>query len=169
MWWKTVKNTEGVTGMTWKRFEELFLERYFPEAVRDRLRREFANLLQLNMSVAEYEAKFTALSRFSTDTISTERLKCRKFEEGLRVSLRNGVVAFCHENYKALLAAVMKLEDNQEQNTLIKERGNIFRRGSSSVPVPPQSSGAKRTRDDVGSFGGEIGRASCRERVCQYV
>ena len=54
LWWKSVRNTKNVVGMTWKVFQELFLDHYFPEAVKDRFRREFADLLQLNMTVAEY-------------------------------------------------------------------------------------------------------------------
>ena len=50
----------------------MFYERYFPEYERDRLDRDFRNLKQGSMSVAEYEAAFTRLEQFA-QVFDTER------------------------------------------------------------------------------------------------
>ena len=78
--------------MTWATFEKFFLEKFFPRVIQDAKRKEFVDLIQGNSTVTEYEVRFTALSRFGGDTISTPYLKCRKYEEGLQMSIRPYVV-----------------------------------------------------------------------------
>ena len=43
----------------------MFYESYFPEYERDHLDRDFWNLKQGSMTVAEYEAAFTQLEQFA--------------------------------------------------------------------------------------------------------
>ncbi|KAL8088870.1 hypothetical protein AgCh_038582 [Apium graveolens] len=62
-WWETVKTLEGTDVITWERFKELFLEKYFPQFVQDQMELKFLDLKQGNMSVADYESKFEELSR----------------------------------------------------------------------------------------------------------
>ncbi|XP_024026992.1 uncharacterized protein LOC112093198 [Morus notabilis] len=62
-WWKQVKRRMDVTGLTWEQFETLFNEQYFPQSYREEKALEFMSLLQGDMSVREYEAKFNDLSR----------------------------------------------------------------------------------------------------------
>ncbi|XP_028106012.1 syntaxin-123-like [Camellia sinensis] len=52
--------------------------------VRDRKVSKFEGLKQGNLNVAEYEAKFTELARFSLHIVDTDHKKARKFENGLR-------------------------------------------------------------------------------------
>ena len=54
--------TEG-QAMTWENFKRVFLEKYFPEDVRNK-KMEFLELKQRNMTVAEYAAKFEELVRY---------------------------------------------------------------------------------------------------------
>ena len=61
LWWKSVKDTRDVTTMRWTRFQQLFLELYFPKVVRDQLKEEFLDCNQLTTTVAEYEVRFTSL------------------------------------------------------------------------------------------------------------
>ena len=68
------------------------------------------NLIQGNSIVSEYEVKFIALSRFGGDTISTPYFKCRKFEEGLQMSIRPYVVAQFFTDYGKLLASALAFE-----------------------------------------------------------
>ena len=92
-WWKSTKNTTTVATMTWTTFVKLFLEQFFPRVIQDAKRKEFVDLIQENSTVTEYDVRFTILSCFGSDTISTPYLKCRKFEEGLQMSIRPYVVA----------------------------------------------------------------------------
>ena len=53
--------------------------------MKEALRMEFINLVQWSMTVAQYEAKFTSLSRFTRDFGSTEEEKAKQFMRGLRM------------------------------------------------------------------------------------
>ena len=50
--------------MTWDVFDRVFLEKYFPEDVRNKKEMEFLELKQGNMIVVEYVAKFEELVRY---------------------------------------------------------------------------------------------------------
>ena len=69
-----IKTSQDVTKMVWMQFEELFLSNYFPEAVRIQKRAEFIHLVQRNMIVTEYVAKFTQLSRYAPNVVADEQI-----------------------------------------------------------------------------------------------
>ena len=52
---------------------------------------EFLTLRQGNISVAEYEVKFTQLSHYALAMVATERDRCRRFEEGLKYDIRSKI------------------------------------------------------------------------------
>ena len=58
--------------LTWTQFHALFLEKYVPRTSRDHKKDEFMSLKQGGMTVAAYEAKFHALSRYATQLVTTE-------------------------------------------------------------------------------------------------
>ncbi|XP_024022415.1 uncharacterized protein LOC112091910 [Morus notabilis] len=68
--------------MTWEQFETIFNEQYFPRSYRDENAMEFMSLLQGDMSVREYEAKFNNLSWFAPSLVESKHLRCLKFEKG---------------------------------------------------------------------------------------
>ena len=52
---------------------------------------EFVRLEQRDLTMAQYEAKFTELSRFSLQLIATEEEKALKFQDGLKPYLKNKI------------------------------------------------------------------------------
>ena len=46
------------------------------------------------MTVLEYVAKFTELACFAIDYVATDMTKVRKFEDGLKLSIRGKIVGF---------------------------------------------------------------------------
>ena len=44
------------------------------------------------MTVLEYVAKFTELARFENDYVATNMAKVRKFEDGLKLSIRGKIM-----------------------------------------------------------------------------
>ena len=77
--------------ITWDIFCQEFLDMYFPESLRFEKESEFTRLIQENMIVTQYEAKFTELSRFALDLVTTDGVKARRFENRLRPRIRAGV------------------------------------------------------------------------------
>ena len=54
----------------WSQFREAFYKKYFPDSVRRQKVGEFDHLEQGDLTVAQYEAKFTKLSRFTPQLIA---------------------------------------------------------------------------------------------------
>ena len=53
---------------------------------------EFLELKQGTMTVLEYVAKFIELARFTDDYVATDMAKVRKFEDGLKLSIRGKIM-----------------------------------------------------------------------------
>eukprot|EP00256_Glycine_max_P052668 XP_014619083.1 uncharacterized protein LOC106795063 [Glycine max] len=64
-WWENTRQCLEAKGqdVTWDVFKRVFLEKYFPEDVRNKKEMEFLELKQGNMPMAEYAAKFEELVR----------------------------------------------------------------------------------------------------------
>ena len=52
---------------------------------------KFVRLEQRDLTVAQYEAKFTELSRFTSQLIAIEEKKTLKFQDGLKPYLKNKI------------------------------------------------------------------------------
>ncbi|XP_019078709.1 uncharacterized protein LOC104880046 [Vitis vinifera] len=81
-WWRMTRRLlEDQGPITWRQFREAFYKKYFPDSVRRQKVGEFIRLEQGDMTVAQYEAKFTELSRFSPQLIATEEEKLGVYSE----------------------------------------------------------------------------------------
>ena len=69
---------------TWSKFLVELRAKFYPTVVQRQKEKEFMELkMSGSMSVMQYASKFTELSRFVPEFVSSERLKMRRFEEGL--------------------------------------------------------------------------------------
>ena len=96
--------------MTWEEFSELFKGKYFPAFTRHAKAREFLELKQGTMTVLEYVAKFTELARFADDYVATNIAKVRKFEDGLKLSIRGKIVGLLLQNMDSMVRTAMAIE-----------------------------------------------------------
>ena len=94
VWWDWVKTLRDLEAMTWVEFHELFMSKYFLATARHAKAQEFLELKQGTMTVMEYVAKFTELAHFTDDYVATDMAKVRKFEDGLKLSIRGKIVGF---------------------------------------------------------------------------
>ena len=95
-WWRSTKKTlplEEDEILTWTIFLDGFYEKYFLESVREEKEVEFIELIQGNKTVLQYEAKFTKLARFASHVVSNDVRKAKKFQRGLRPSIRTRMAA----------------------------------------------------------------------------
>ncbi|MQL76909.1 hypothetical protein Taro_009301 [Colocasia esculenta] len=107
VWWSFVLHTQfgdGAMEVAWTEFVHLFRAKYIPEHVQDRMKQEFLTLTQGLMSVLEYEAKFTELSKYAPHIVADERRKVKKFIMGLKPSLRTRLVALGHRSMEQALS-----------------------------------------------------------------
>ena len=98
--------------MTWASFSSLFMEKYIPRTLRDRKRDEFLSLEQGRMSVTAYEAKFHALSRYSTQLCFSLQERICRFVKGLRSELRISAlkVATTAKSFQEVVDFVIEVE-----------------------------------------------------------
>ena len=74
------QSTGTSRGSYLERFTELFLEKYFPRYMQNQMELKFFELKQENLTVAEYETKFTELARFVPEYVNTEEKKAKRFQ-----------------------------------------------------------------------------------------
>jgi len=72
-WWRIVESRKGdIVEIGRNEFKKAFQEKYCPRSFRDAKWNEFLRLIQGSMTVAEYEKKYTELSKYATTIIANE-------------------------------------------------------------------------------------------------
>ena len=132
-WWDMVTKTEDMDTMSWSGFEKLFLAKYFPEVEREARREEFGRLLQRGLTMAQYEAKFTELSRHAKDM---EEKKVRRFLRGLRPPIHDQLVVLMLTEYRDVVDRALIVERCFDDRQRMYARRNEKRSG-----IRPQGSG----------------------------
>ena len=102
----------------------------------DEKQREFLNLRQRTMTVAEYEVRFTQLSHYAPMMVMTDRDRCRRFEEGLHYDIRSRLTLSDLRTYQDLRAAAIRAE------RLVKEQERYL--------------AARKSKGSASSQGGEV-------------
>ncbi|XP_026380604.1 uncharacterized protein LOC113275337 [Papaver somniferum] len=83
-WWSSIERMENVSRMSWERFEELFLEKYFPPTAQAAKCMEFALLEQGDMSVTQLDKKFAELERHGQHLVPTQELRAPSWAKTLK-------------------------------------------------------------------------------------
>ena len=128
-WWDMIARTEDVEHMTWVAFKKLFLGKYFPQVERDARREEFEKLLQRGMTVAQYEAQFTELSRHAEYMVDTEEKKVSRFLRGLRPNIQSQLIMLMLTEYSDAVNQALLVERSLDERQKIFERSNGKRSG----------------------------------------
>ena len=88
-WWKRELRSPRIPNpMTWEFFVQEFRAKYVTEMYRESKWKQFLNLKQRNLSVAEYEKEFSHLSKYTPKLVLTKAFRCRQFEDGLHDSIK---------------------------------------------------------------------------------
>lgn len=113
-WWEAKKALEGAGVVTWERFTELFLEKYFPDYMEGQMEIKFLEFKQNNLTIAEYEAKFAELSRFVPQWVDTDLKRARRFQYGLKPWIQKRVAPFEITEYTKMVqkAAIIEAGDD---------------------------------------------------------
>ncbi|MQL73684.1 hypothetical protein Taro_006050 [Colocasia esculenta] len=118
VWWSSLLRTrfeDGAVDVAWDAFVRLFRVKFFPEHIQDKMEQEFFSLTQGSMTVLEYEARFSELSKYSPQIVEDECRKTKKFVMGLKPSLRTRLVAFDHLTLDEALSTAYRQEGEMEQ------------------------------------------------------
>ena len=104
--------------------------------------KQFLNMKQKNLSVAEYEKEFSHLSKYAPEVVLIEAFQCRQFEDGLHDSIKRylaPVTSLQQVNFYQLVQATIKVE-RLETSSEERSQNKKFSRGASS-------SSGKRARE----------------------
>ena len=71
------------------------------------------NLKQRNLTVAEYEEKFTQLSKYAPEIVNTEKKRKRHFQQGLTLEIQDALVTANVETYAAVVEIAQRIEDSK--------------------------------------------------------
>ena len=110
VWWKWARTSRDLDAMTWAKFQELFMGKYFPDTARHAKAQEFLVLKQGTMTVMEYVARFTELARFADDYVATDMAKVRRFENGLKLSIRSRIVGLHLRDMDSMVRIALTIE-----------------------------------------------------------
>ena len=114
VWWRWARNSRDLEVMTWTEFQELFMGKYFPETARRAKAQEFLELKQGAMTVMVYMARFTELARFADDYVATDLAKVRRFENGLKLSIRARIVGLRLQDMDSMVGTTLTIERETE-------------------------------------------------------
>ena len=96
--------------MTWAEFHDLFMGKYFPDTTRHAKAQEFLELKQGTMNVMEYVARFTELACFAYEYVATDMAKVRRFENGLKLSIRGMIVGLLLRDMDSMVGTALIIE-----------------------------------------------------------
>ncbi|KAI3888830.1 hypothetical protein MKW92_002234 [Papaver armeniacum] len=114
--------------MTWNRFKDLFIDKYVPDAARNRKFSEFTSLTKGGMSVSAYNDKFIRLSQYGAELIATDEAKSKRFIRGLDPEMRKQLSCLRIKTYEDAFNRSLDYEKEMEDQlaTRIRERPQQF-------------------------------------------
>ncbi|XP_073120437.1 uncharacterized protein [Henckelia pumila] len=119
VWWNGAKAALNLTTLTWNGFKDVFYGKYFTVSTRTRLAKDFLEIRQGNMSIAEYVKKFER-GRYFVPMISSDPAEeLKHFTEGLNAFIRKDVRLSGAKNYKDAVDQAMLSE--KDRNDIIRE------------------------------------------------
>ena len=110
VWWNWAKTFRDLEAMTWAELQELFMGKYFLDTTRHAKAEEFLELKQGTMTVLEYVARFTELAFFADDYVATDMAKVRRFENGLKLSIRGWIVRLHLQDMDSMVGTTLTIK-----------------------------------------------------------
>ncbi|TYK29096.1 DNA/RNA polymerases superfamily protein [Cucumis melo var. makuwa] len=113
-WWKSIlARRSDARALDWQTFRGIFKDKYYPSTYCEAKRVEFLGLKQGSLSVAEYERKYTELSRYTDVIVASESDRCQRFERGLRFEIRTPVTTIAKwTNFSQLVETSLRVEQS---------------------------------------------------------
>ena len=119
--------------------------KYFPEISKAQ---EFLELKQRAMTMMDYVTRFTELARFADDYVATDLAKVRRFENGLKLSIRARIVGLRLQDMDSMFGTTLTIEREIEDVRSTRDASVSSKRKDS------QSSSSSRKRQRASSSRG---------------
>ena len=105
------------------------------EMYKDSKWKQFLNLKQMNLLVAEYEKEFNHLNKYAPELVLTVAFWCRQFEDELHDSIKrylSPMTSLQRVDFYQLVQAAMKVERLKTSSKERSQKKKFFRGASSS-------------------------------------
>ena len=135
--------------MTWAEFHDLFIRKYFPDTACHAKAQEFLELKQGTMTVLDFVARFTELARFSDDYVATDMAKIKRFENGLKLSIRGRIVGLRLQDMDSMVGTALSIEREIDDARSTRDAGVSSKRKESQFS---SSSGKKQKASSSQGF-----------------
>ena len=142
VWWRWARTSRDLEVMTWAEFQELFMGKYFPETARHAKAQEFLEMKLGATTVMDYVARVTELTRFADDYVATDMAKVRRFENGMKLSIRARIVGLRLQDMDSMVGTTLTIEREIEDAQSTRDAGASSKRKDSQS----SSSSGKRQR-----------------------
>ena len=169
VWWKWARTARNLEAMTWTEFQELFMGKYFPDTARHVKAQEFLELKQGTMTVMDYVARLTELARFADDYMATDIAKVRRFENGLKLSIRGRIVGLRLRDMDSMVGTTLTIEREREIEDARSTRDASV--GSKRNDRPSSSSGKRQKTYASHEFqdqGQDWASSQPGQRICYF-
>ena len=93
------------------------------------------------MTVPQYVAKFTELTHFADDYVVTDMAKVRKFEDGLKLSIRVKIMGLLLQYSDSMVRTAMAIEREVDDAQNIRDMGVVK---DKRKEIQPSSSGSRK-------------------------
>ena len=140
IWWEWVTTSRDFETMTWDDFRRLFMWKYFSASATHAKAQEFLELRQGAMTVLEYVARFTELSRFGDAYVATDVAKVRKFEDGLKLSIQGKIIGHNLQDMNSMVSTTFIIEREVNDTCRIMDAGASDKKRGSQA----SSSGSRK-------------------------
>ena len=135
--------------MTWAKFHDLFMGKYFLDTARQAKTQEFLKLKQGTMTVMEYVARFTELAHFVDDYVATDVAKVKRFENRLKLPIRGRIVGLRLQDMDSMVGTSLTIEREIEDARSTRDAGVSSKRKESQSS---SSSGKKQRASSSRGF-----------------
>ena len=103
---------------------------------------------QGTMNVMEYMARFTKLARLAVDYVATDMAKVRRFENGLKLSIRGRIVGLRLRDMDSMVGTALTIKGEIEDARSTRDAGV----GSKREDQPSSSLGKRQKTSTLHEF-----------------
>ena len=125
IWWETIIKNNPEGDITWDRFKVIFLERFTPPEVTERLCDVFSYLIQGDMTIPEYHKKFNELAHFAPHLIQDPKRKNLRFIHGLQRRYQNSVMRNVKLPFSEMIYMAYQYEDLHKK-VMLRDEEEIY-------------------------------------------
>ncbi len=113
--------------------------------------------------MAEYEREFSSLSHYAGSLLTTSRERCKRFETGLKPSIRLQVVGFKYTNFSELISQALELERIESEAASERKKSKKTGKEKEGKSVDQSSNGPTGKKKNFGGHN-RGGKKSSRGR-----